>query len=110
VDVRFNSLPSSRNPLVQAFSLVLGTVLLVGAALLGAFIFAIALGIGVVFAAVLILRMWWMRRRIAAAHKSGSAPFTSASSGSAARGRVIDVEYTVVDGKSNESDDSSSPR
>ena len=103
-------MPSSRNPLVQAFSIVLGAVLLVGAALLGAFIFAIALGIGVIFAAILILRMWWMQRKIAAAHKSGSAPFATASSGSSAQGRVIDVEYTVVDGKSNESDDSSSPR
>jgi hypothetical protein len=77
--------------------------MLVGAALLGAFILAIALGIGLVFALVIFGRVWWIRRKIAAAQRSGGQPFGASHSASSGGRQVIDVEYTVVEVEPDES-------
>jgi hypothetical protein len=108
VNARFNLLPSPRNPLVHALSLVLGAIVLVGAALLGAFVLAIALSIGLIAAVVVIVRVWWLQHKMEGAMRTGWPPTEGGAPGqSAAAGRVIDVEYTVVE---SDVDDSAPPR
>jgi len=98
VNARFNILPSPRNPLVHALSLVLGAIVLVGAALLGAFVLVLALSVGLILAVVVMARVWWLRRKMAGAMREGWPPSGGRASGqTTATGRVIDVEYTVVE-------------
>lgn len=97
-----NARPSpltSQNPLVQGVSLLIGAVLLVGAIVLGAFLLAIAIGLGLVLALILMARVWWIKRKLArAGHGAAASP-------ARAGGRVIEVEYSVVDEEPDEPDE-----
>ena len=84
---------SSQNPLVQGLSLLVGAVLLVGAIVLGAFLLAIAIGVGLVLALIFMARVWWIRRKLERAGRSGAPPRRPDEQ----EGRVIEVEYTVID-------------
>jgi hypothetical protein len=88
------SFGASQNPFVQGLSLILGAALLVGALILGAFLLAIAVGFGLVAALIIMARIWWIQRRLARAGRGASGP--------TADGRVIEVEYTVIDEKPDE--------
>ena len=82
------------NPFLQALHLLLGGLVVIGAVLMGAVILAIALGFIFIFGAVFWIRLWWLRRKMLRAglqSGSGSEPLRPGS------GRVIEVEYTVVD-------------
>ena len=71
-----------------------------GAVLIGGFILAIALALGVILGVIVYIRMWWLRRKFA---RSGKAPGTGHRG--AANDEVIEVEYTVV----SERDDGDRP-
>ena len=92
MNARSSPFTTSQNPFVQGLSLLLGAVLLVGAIIVGAFLLAIAIGVGLVFALVIMARVWWIRRKLERSRDAA----TSTDAGRA-DGRVIDVEYTVVD-------------
>jgi membrane protease YdiL (CAAX protease family) len=97
MNARPSSLIASRNPLVQGLSLVVGAVLLVGAVVLGAFLLAIAVAVGLVFALIIMGRIWWITRKL------DRAGHGAASSGPGqTEGRVIEVEYTVIDEEADE--------
>ena len=56
---------ASGNPLLQAASLLVFGLLLVGAFVMGAVIFAIVLAIAAVGAIALYAQLWWLRRKAA---------------------------------------------
>lgn len=91
------SFAASQNPLVQGLSLLVGAVLLVAAIIFGAFLLAIAIGVGFVFAVIILGRAWWIRRQLERAGRGAA----RGRAGPAA-GRVIEVEYTVIDEEPDE--------
>jgi hypothetical protein len=58
------SFGTSGNPLVQALWMVLGAAVLVGAVVMGAVVLMALLALGAVAAAVLVIRVWWLRRKL----------------------------------------------
>lgn len=91
---RLGSFGASQNPLIQGVSLLVGAVLLIGAVVLGAFLLAIAIGVGLVFALIILGRIWWIKRKLARAGRG-----TGGAGREQSDGRVIEVEYTVIDEK-----------
>jgi uncharacterized iron-regulated membrane protein len=85
----------STNPLMQVVYLLLGGLVLIGALLMGAVILAFVLGFALIFGIVIWVRVWWLRRKMLRA-RDAQAPPGSQSTHSES-GRVIEVEYTVVD-------------
>ena len=98
MNARLSTLSSSQNPLIQGLSLLIGALLLVGAVVIGAFLLAIAIGVGLVFALVIMSRVWWFKRKL---KRSGLADEVT-STPPASAGQVIEAEYTVVDKEPNE--------
>lgn len=94
---RLGSFGASQNPLIQGLSLLAGAVLLIGAVVVGAFLLAIAIGVGLVLALIILCRIWWIKRKLARAGR-GTAEAGRAES----TGRVIEVEYTVLDEEPDE--------
>ena len=88
------SFGTSGNPLLQALSLLVFAVLLVGAVIMGAVVFAALLGLAVVAALVLSVRGWWLRRTL-----RGRGPFDGdpPPPGQAKGARLIEGEYEVID-------------
>lgn len=84
------------NPFLQLLYLLLGGLLLIGAVLMGAVILAVALGFLLVFGAVFWLRVWWLRRKMMRAGRAGG---TRSAQPGRTSGRVIEVEYSVVEEK-----------
>src|SRR5262245_58731709 len=82
------SFGSSGNPLVQVLSLAVFALVLVGVAILGAFVLAPVLGVAVIAFIGFKLRAWWRRR----GPPGGPGP------GRPAKGvRYIEAEYEVID-------------
>jgi predicted membrane metal-binding protein len=75
------------NPVLQVLSLLAAGVVMIGAVLLGAVLLAFVLGFAMLAGAVFLVRLWWLRRKLQKAARRGAAD----------AGRVIEVEYTVVD-------------
>ena len=92
------SFGTSGNPLVQALWIVLGAALLVGAFVMGAVVLTILFALGAVGAAVIAVRVWWLRRKLARAGAFDRARPGSESvdAGEGPPPRLIDAEYTVV--------------
>lgn len=93
------------NPLTRLLAGLVGVLALVGAVFFGLFVFAAAIGIGLVGWAVLSLRMWWIRRKLRAAGVRPQDPFgPAAGPGAGPDGRrdAIDAEYEVVSRESRE--------
>lgn len=86
----------SSNPFVQVLSVLLFGVGLIVAVLMGAVILAFALGVAIVAGIFFWIRIWWLTRKI----RRGQARKPGAD------GRVIEVEYTVVDERERERRDS----
>jgi len=64
----------------------------IGAVLMGAVILAFVLGFVVIFGIIFWLRLWWLGRKL---RRHAQAPADGQRSD--AVGRVIEVEYTVVE-------------
>lgn len=75
------------NPVLQVLSLLAGGVIMIGAVLLGAVLLAFILGFAMLAGAVFLVRLWWLRRKLQKAARRGGAE----------AGRILEVEYTVVD-------------
>ena len=83
------SFGNSGHPLVQALWLLVFAVVLVGAVILGAFVLAVILGLGVIAFIGFKVRAWWLRRG-----PPGSGP----GPGRLAKGiPYIEGEYEVID-------------
>lgn len=101
--IRYTPLPGPpRNPLVRLLVAAAGIVFFIGAAFLGALVFLAVMGV-LAFGALLVsLRVWWLRRRMRGRHHDTGTPTPVAPRGhvapspAAARGAVIDGDYTVV--------------
>ena len=90
---RFNAYRASRNPIVQILSVIGVAILLIGAVVMGAVIFAIVLGLFAVLAAVFSVRLWWLRRKMRKSPPPGSVGRYRFPQGG---GELIEAEYTVV--------------
>ncbi|HEX7236604.1 MAG TPA: hypothetical protein VF405_06550 [Gammaproteobacteria bacterium] len=89
---RYFSLGTSRNPLAQALSLLVLAVVLVGAVIMGAFVFLTLLGLAVIAFLGFRVRAWWLRRHGRGPRDGGPGP------GRPAKGiRYIEGEYEVLD-------------
>jgi membrane protein implicated in regulation of membrane protease activity len=75
------------NPVLQVLSLMAAGVVMIGAVLLGAVLLAFVFGFAVLAGVVLVIRLWWLRRKL---QRSGRRD-------GAEGGRIIEVEYRVVD-------------
>lgn len=89
---------TSGNPLVQALWMVLGAALLVGAVVMGALVLTVLLALGVVAAAALAIRVWWLRRKLGRGGAFDAAGPHSTDGDAADRPapQLIEAEYTVV--------------
>ena len=54
-----------RNVLVQALGFIVGVLVLGASVILGAFLLAAPLGLVLIVAVAVYLRLWWLRRRMA---------------------------------------------
>jgi hypothetical protein len=81
------------HPVLQALSLLVFAVLLVGAVALGAVIFVAVLAVATLVFAVFAARVWWLRRKLRGAHDGAEGARRAAPN----EGRLIEAEYTVVD-------------
>lgn len=79
---RVYSWTASRNPIVQVISVILAGLALIVAALMGAFILAVVFGLAMIAAIVLVVRVWWLRRKLSRTTPQGHA--------------IIETEYHVV--------------
>jgi hypothetical protein len=86
----------SGHPLVQALSLLVLAVVLVGALIMGAFVLMALLGLGVLAFLGYQVRGWWLRRRAGGGHgPDGRGP--GSEPGPAKGIRYIEAEYEVID-------------
>ncbi|MEO8467934.1 MAG: hypothetical protein ABI640_21650 [Gammaproteobacteria bacterium] len=101
---RVFSFVRSGNPLAQILSILVFAVLLAAALIMGAVVVAVMLGLGVIFATVLAVRVWWFRRKLRSAPpaESGYEP-PPPGGGKAPQKRLIEGEYEVV--KRSDADD-----
>ena len=85
---------STGNPLVRLLAAVAGIAAAVGAFMLGLVALAVILGVGLVFALVFWVRVWWLRRQL---RRQGIEPEEMLREAMKPdNGEVIEVEYTVV--------------
>src|SRR5690242_6818538 len=101
---RVFSFGRSGNPLVQIASILVFGVLLVGAVIMGAVVIAALLGLAVIFAIVVAVRVWWFRRKLRSRMpaESGYDP-PPPDEPKAEQKRLIEGEYEVV--KQRDADD-----
>ena len=94
--------PAPANPIVRLLMFVGATVMLALSLFLGAMIFLVLLGLGLVLGLVLMARVWWIRRKLIAAHEAmrqrqggsqGDGPYTQRPGSPDNRGDVIEGEY-----------------
>ena len=78
------------HPLLRALYVLIGGIVLIGAAFMGAVLLAVALGVGLILGLIALLRVWWLgrgrsqpARRRAAQEQPGA-------------GHLLDAEYSVV--------------
>jgi hypothetical protein len=88
----------SGNPLVRALWMVLGAALLVGAVIMGAVVLTALLALGAVAAAVLAIRVWWLRRKLlrGGAFDVAGPHATDGDAADRPAPQLIEAEYTVV--------------
>lgn len=89
----------STNPFVQALSFLLVGMALIGAVLMGAIVIAFLIGLFAILGVVVWIRLWWLRRRMLRARGAARGKRNGGPQGG---GRIIEVEYEVVDRKKRE--------
>jgi len=91
--------PPPMNPLSRLLAAIVGAVVVVGAFMFGFFILLAAVAFGLIAWLVIWLRVWWIKRKLAASGKASPLDF-GAPPGRAGQdaqsGEVIDAEYEVV--------------
>jgi len=95
------------NPLSRLLAALLAVLALVGAFFFGIFVLAFAAGLGLLAWLFLSVRMWWMRKK-GMVSGAGTGPVNGPEHGPAPgsredRGDIIDVEYTVVSRRDEDS-------
>lgn len=94
MDGRNFSFGNAGNPLVQALSLLVFVLILVGSVIMGAVILAAFVGLAIVGFFVLKVRFWWLRRR---ARGKGIDGGPGAGPGQGKTIRYIEAEYEVIE-------------
>jgi len=98
---RLYTIKSPTNPFLQVVYFLVGGVLLIGMALMGVVILAVGLGLAVVIGAIVYVRVWWFRRKLArSGGQSGAGPARSQSFET----DVLEVEYKIVDERDERDD------
>lgn len=82
---RIYTFGTSANPFLQVLYFIIGTVLLIGALLVGAVILSIAIGVAAIVGLIVFIRVWWLNRKIERGGQRRREP-----------GDTIEVEYTVL--------------
>jgi membrane protein YdbS with pleckstrin-like domain len=82
---RIYTFGKSSHPILQVLYFIIGTVLLIGALLVGAVILSIAIGVAAVVGLIVFIRVWWLNRKI----ERGDYRRRSGND-------TIEVEYTVL--------------
>lgn len=95
-NIRFGTIPAG-NPLANALMIVVGTLAIGAAIVLGFFAFIVLAGIIVVLAAIVGIRLWWFNRKLRKRAAKGGDELAARRT---SPGRVIEGEYTVVSTKS----------
>jgi len=83
------------HPLLQVFYVLLGGIVLIGALLMGAVLLTVALGLGLIFGVVALLRAWWLGRGRPQQARGRSTQGRQAQATQGA-GKLLDAEYSVV--------------
>lgn len=96
MDARRYTFGASGNPIIQGLWLLVFGAALIVAVLMGAVILAVVLGLAVVASIVIAVRVWWLRRKLAAHGFDAQAQSSAEQPG----GRLIEAEYTVIDERS----------
>ena len=78
------------NPLANILVIIVGTIAIAASIVVGFFAFVIVAAVVLVLAAIIGLRVWWFKRKLARNPGSQGGP------GSDASGGVIEGEYRVV--------------
>jgi hypothetical protein len=93
-----------RSPLMRALAAVLGTLMLVGAFMLGLVFFAVLLGIGLVMFITAWVRAWWLGRKAGGRAQSASGgQHEQGRQGRNSSGSTIEAEYTVISRETRDS-------
>ena len=96
--ISFNNRP--RSLLGQIIGVVVGVAVLAVSFVFGAVLLTAFLGFALVIALVVVVRAWWLRRKMEQMIKDGEMPdFASASRSSPSDDGVIDADYTVIDSR-----------
>ena len=80
------------NPIANALVVIVGALVIGASIVLGFFAFIVLASVVLVLGAIIGLRVWWLNRKLARAARS------SATTGQATQGGVIEGEYHVVKG------------
>jgi small-conductance mechanosensitive channel len=91
------TLGTSSNPFLQAVYFVVGGIVLIGALLMGAIVLAFVFALALIVGIVVWIRVWWLRRKILKGAAGGGRAGQRAGSG-----EIIEVEYTVIDERPRE--------
>lgn len=78
------------NPIANIFVIIVGTLVIATSVVLGFFALLIVGSIVLIFAAIFALRIWWVRRKLRGAGRSGM------SQTSKSKGGVIEGEFQVI--------------
>lgn len=105
MDGRHYTLGNPGNPLVQALSLVVFALILVGAVIMGAVVLAVFIGLAIIAFLAFKVRVWWFRRRA-----RGGGPGSAGPKRTAQGIRYIEAEYEVIEPRSDESHQRSDDR
>ncbi|MCH8544442.1 MAG: hypothetical protein LAT61_12795 [Alcanivorax sp.] len=62
--------PAPTNPVLRLLMFIGAAIMLAVSLFLGAMIFLVLLGLGLVLGLVLMARVWWIRRKLIAAHEA----------------------------------------
>jgi membrane protein implicated in regulation of membrane protease activity len=85
------------NPLSRLLAGLVAVLAVIGAFFFGFFILVLALGLGALAWLILSVRMWWLRRQMAARSPGSGRRVPGGPENTAGRqGDVIDADYEVV--------------
>ena len=79
------------NPIVQVVGVLFAVIIAIAAVFVGAVVLSLFVGFAIISWLVLMVRVWWLRRRLRPVDSQ------SRESGS---GEIVGVEYTVLDERS----------
>ena len=89
--------PPPMNPLSRILASQLAVLAVVGAFFFGLVVLALAVGLGLLAWLALMLRLWWLRRRLGGRAAKGPAEAEPKAAGPGGREKdVIEADYEVV--------------